>query len=601
MGRMEDFIIINNELQCYVGVDTNVVVPDGVTSIAGGAFYRMEASTPCEIETVYLPETVVRIGTSAFRDCKNLRKVEIPNSVNYIGARAFYGCCKLSEIKLPDALTNIEEETFSGCTLLDVEIPANIIKIGIAAFKDTGLTRLTLHRGLFIIDPRAFENCKFETVEVLGDTLLPYGAQSFVNSQNFTKFVVSEDHLLYKEIDGCLYTKDGKTLVCVPAGKKILKIPYGVEIIGRFACYGEFRSGVEGVIFSETVKLIEEYAFAYCSLMKRLTIPGNIKVIKKYAFSKCQLEEVEIQEGVEVLETNAIEGDELEIFVVPKSMKRIDKHAVIKNGFGTLYVDLTRISKTVEIAEWAFKGWTDFPHYYVPRALAYKIGEYHVSFSDDEYVMTNFPWGILTEKHREQKISNFMWNTREGNWRFDKKSERYLSEHHEELMDMALKNPLLMDYFIKKKWISVERALNLLQNPIKKEEIKQQLLNCTDSKKYPLLKEARIGCIALSEGTTAIGCFAFFKHEAPANFIVPDSVVSIGTAAFIYNHRLKSIVLGSGLKYIGVSAFYNCKNLKQIRFNGTIEQWNCVQKPGELWHYDVPTDKVVCLDGEAPL
>ena len=42
--------------------------------------------------------------------------------------------------------------------------------------------------------------------------------------------------------------------------------------------------------------------------------------------------------------------------------------------------------------------------------------------SDDEYVMTNFPWGILTEKHREQKISAFMWNTREGNWRFDKKS-----------------------------------------------------------------------------------------------------------------------------------------------------------------------------------
>ena len=78
-------------------------------------------------------------------------------------------------------------------------------------------------------------------------------------------------------------------------------------------------------------------------------------------------------------------------------------------------------------------------------------------------------------------------------------------------------------------------------------------------------------------------------------------MVSIGTAAFIYNHRLKSIVLGSGLKYIGVSAFYNCKNLKQIRFNGTIEQWNCVQKPGDLWHYDVPTDKVVCLDGEAPL
>jgi len=53
---------------------------------------------------------------------------------------------------------------------------------------------------------------------------------------------------------------------------------------------------------------------------------------------------------------------------------------------------------------------------------------------------------------------------------------------------------------------------------------------------------------------------------------------------------------------IGGYAFYYCSSLTSITFNGTIEQWNAIEKGSYwsdgIWDEDyIPAKEVVCSDG----
>lgn len=63
---------------------TSVVIPEGVTDIASGAFWHSENLTE-----VRLPSTLTRIEGNAFNDCQALEKINIPASVTYVGNSAF--------------------------------------------------------------------------------------------------------------------------------------------------------------------------------------------------------------------------------------------------------------------------------------------------------------------------------------------------------------------------------------------------------------------------------------------------------------------------------------------------------------------------------
>jgi hypothetical protein len=50
------------------------------------------------LRTVYIPETVTEIGSSAFKNCNRLESIYIPNSVTTIGGQAFENCQHLQMI-----------------------------------------------------------------------------------------------------------------------------------------------------------------------------------------------------------------------------------------------------------------------------------------------------------------------------------------------------------------------------------------------------------------------------------------------------------------------------------------------------------------------
>ena len=88
---------------------TDLVIPDGVTSIGDGAFDGCSGLT-----SVTIPDGVTSIGDGAFYGCSGLTSVTIPDSVTSIGSYAFCDCSGLTSVTIPDSVTSIGDYAFKG-------------------------------------------------------------------------------------------------------------------------------------------------------------------------------------------------------------------------------------------------------------------------------------------------------------------------------------------------------------------------------------------------------------------------------------------------------------------------------------------------------
>ena len=119
-----------------------------------------------------IPEGVTSIGGGAFAYCANLTRITIPDSVTSIGKSAFGGCSALTRITIPDGVTSIEDSTFFNCnSLTSVTIPDGVTSIGIGAFLGCDkLTNITIGNSITSIGHEVFAKCSSLTaVTFLGD------------------------------------------------------------------------------------------------------------------------------------------------------------------------------------------------------------------------------------------------------------------------------------------------------------------------------------------------------------------------------------------------------------------------------------------------
>ncbi|MGN0620725.1 MAG: leucine-rich repeat protein, partial [Porcipelethomonas sp.] len=66
-----------------------------------------------------IPNSVIWIGDWAFSDCESLESITIGNSVTIIRDATFYGCSGLVSITVPDSVISIGNEAFYGCSNLE--------------------------------------------------------------------------------------------------------------------------------------------------------------------------------------------------------------------------------------------------------------------------------------------------------------------------------------------------------------------------------------------------------------------------------------------------------------------------------------------------
>lgn len=223
--------------------NTQIEIKDGTTSIAGGAFQNCYES----LISISLPSTLVKIGTSAFNGCSELKELEIPNSVVEIGDGAFggtgltsitipksvekignnpfYSCKKLEKIivesentvydsrnecnaiietstnalvsgckntVIPSGVTEICESAFTGCTgLTSINIPNTVTKIGRSAFSSChGLSSITIPNSVTEIATSTFWNCKNLASVTISKSATSIGEYAFYNCQNLASITI---------------------------------------------------------------------------------------------------------------------------------------------------------------------------------------------------------------------------------------------------------------------------------------------------------------------------------------------------------------------------------------------------------------------------
>ena len=301
---------------------TSVVIPKSVKTIGSLAFYRNT-----RLEKVYISSGVTSISSDAFSYCVGLKNIEvdsknqvyksingnlyskdgsvlykyapgkitseflIPNSVTRIAhcafehigiyagredllfvkpgsitsvvtpennnviieSSAFYECDSLKRIVIRGKGTIIEESAFSGCSSLESVVMVGKVKsIGDYAFCGTSITSINIP----------------ESVEEIGKDV-------FTNCKSLTSINVSENNPNYKSVNGSLYSKDGKELICY------------------------IMSGNETEIsIPNTVTRLASGAFSLCVSMTKIYVPASVRSMNGSPFSDCNsLTSIEVDEN----------------------------------------------------------------------------------------------------------------------------------------------------------------------------------------------------------------------------------------------------------------------------------------------------------------
>ena len=321
-----------------------ITLPNTITELPQSAFIGCSS-----VESITLPNGIKSIPKGAFSSCHKLQDLKIPDSVEFVSTNAFDGCEKLVEVidnikyvdiwaigfdRLADQSTNL---TFRDGTVgvsdgfssydngrLKVTIPDSVkyfhscIKaahpdcltetpdgaqyIGKWLYSIRGINRtlpFNIKDGTVGVMPEAF-NTTMNTMKPFSTELNIPASVMFMYSipYNTEKINVSESNPYFKSVDGVLYSKDGKTLICYPKAKPekgdTINIPDGVTEIAD----NGFRYCFAGtVILPSSIEKIGEQAFQ-SQFIKNISIPNKVKEIGNGAFDACGFTEITIPSSV---------------------------------------------------------------------------------------------------------------------------------------------------------------------------------------------------------------------------------------------------------------------------------------------------------------
>ena len=254
---------------------TSVIIPNSVTNIGAGAFSGCSGLT-----SVTIPNSVTSIDYSAFSGCSGLTSVTIPNSVTSIGSSAFLNCSGLTSVTIPNSVTSIGSSAFYNCSgLTSVTIPNSVTSIGDRAFADcSGLTEVNFNAANCIVMgadyPRVFSGCSSLTTLNIGNNVQIIPDYAFLGCSSLTSITIPNSVISI-----------GRSTFQSCSGLASITIPNSVTSIGSSAFYN--CSGLTSVTIPNSVTSIGSSAFYNCSGLTSVTIPNSVTSIGDRAFADC--------------------------------------------------------------------------------------------------------------------------------------------------------------------------------------------------------------------------------------------------------------------------------------------------------------------------
>lgn len=256
-----------------------------------------------------LPETLVKIGGSAFSNNTGLLSITLPASISTVDTAAFKNCDNLTEVifRTTDAngatTLKINESAFENCTsLATVVLPEYTASIVQYAFRNTGITALVIPEGVTSIGKNAFTNCtKLETIEFKNTSKISIpdgGVFKGCTALTSVKLGANVSSIGKNTFEGCtalqtvtiatensqLTSIGEKAFYDCPALTTIV-IPKTVTTIGAsaFAATKEAPGSLTSIQFElgGGVLTINDKAFQYQPKLTRLDLPAGCKLTTK--------------------------------------------------------------------------------------------------------------------------------------------------------------------------------------------------------------------------------------------------------------------------------------------------------------------------------
>ena len=545
-------------------IEGELIIPDGVTSIGDYAFAGCTGLT-----SVIIPDSVTSIGESVFHSCSGLTSITIPfvgatkdgteeTIFGYIFGASHYGYNKnyvpasLKEVSITGG-KSIGDYAFYGCSgLTSVTIPDSVTSIGWYAFQDcTGLTSVTIGNSVTSIGGYAFRDCTGLTSITIPDSMTRIEDSAFSgcdklvevynkSSLDITAGSSENGYVAYHAKN--IYTEDGGSWLTDTADE--FRFFYDGADGYLMGYYGEeteitLPDGFTAYDGTEVTEYaIYDSAFHSCSGLTSITIPDSVTSIGAWAFYGCSgLTSITIPDSVTSIGAWAFYGcSGLTSIAIPDSVTSIGS-----NAFGGC--------ESLEYNE---------------HDNAYYLGN-----------ETN-PYLVLVDII-DTSITSFV-----------------IGEQTRIIYSSAFRNCTGLTY------ITIPDSVTSIGE--------NAFYGCTG-----------LTSVTIGDSVTSIGEDAFSGCSGLTSITIPDSVTSIGDWAFYNCSGLTSVTIGNGVTRIGWSAFEDCTGLTSITipdsvtsigqcafedctgltsvtFEGTVAEWNAIDK-GSSWNYNCPFTEVVCSDG----
>lgn len=341
---------LTNDARLYIDNQevTDLVIPDGVTSIPDRAFHGCT-----NITSISLPNSLTEISSSSLSDSlQGLEKVNYRGSVlewlnlcsassNWYGFGIFNGNgidfyiddSKLENLVIPDGVTEIPTRAFYGiASITSISIPSSVSSIATDAFVNFNLQKIDYkgtvegwldlssnndcYGGVFPYlngGELFFDGVKVEHLEIPETVAeIPPYAFSGISSITSVSIPASVSSIGDQAFSGCGNVRDfyfGGSIeewISLSANSNAYGISPLSSSFGNLYLNG---NKAENIVIPEEVASIPSCAFAGCASLKSVVIPEGVSEIGESAFRNCiQLSSVSVPDSVSTIDYEAFAG-----------------------------------------------------------------------------------------------------------------------------------------------------------------------------------------------------------------------------------------------------------------------------------------------------